>query len=1012
MKNSRVELDKRNADDIKNQIEALAKAYVPEWNFDRSNPDIGSVICLLFAEQMADNVKHFNDLVDVYHAELVNMTGVSLMQAQPAGTNVVMELVSDTVAGSYVPKGTKLFGGDAETRFIFETAHPAYITSSKLKEVISTDEETGTVRALYGTKDKMTLLPDYSEDAESSGAEEFTIEGLGEEQQITFTAFDNKTEGVGKNAVLLYHSYYFDVDDDTVYMRLKGPDDLPSKILDGQYSIKYLSEEGIVPFDSVTLVKDDILALKKSKPCKKYMSDKEYSVMIIEALKPISSNVVLENVDFSSMGSKQLFTSVNNGNTDLTVEEFKPFGDTLSLFSECYLSHDNYFSRVGAQITISFDLSFGVHNVSMSAAQIEDSLKIVKRKPRLAINTRVVEAFVDEVSVEYLSVTGWKRLKLSTDATTIFAKAEGGKYCFSFICPGDWAEDTQRSIRLQVIKCENCYMMPCKHNYPIISNARIEYSYNDRFIKPEKVETVYGMTREDVTTAFMTGRPITAFRSSIYKDNAMYLGFDRKFEAGPISLSIVFEEEIARSGIALKYEYSTAEGFRTLQIIDKTEALSRSGQIRFIPPDDMSMIDIEGRKCYYIRIIDVNKHFSDKNIYHPIIKDIILNSVEVYNIDTHDFEEFYIDEVAPNMEVSIAADNMLDADVFVNEKGLHSEVEMQSIIKKTPDDVYVEYDSFGNIKEFFVKWKEVSSFDNSKSSDRHYVLDRMSSTVYFGDGVRGAVPSVTNGTAIRIKARSCNGSEANIPAKSIEGSIGMLDFIGSITNPFPAFGGSSTESIYSAMNRAANIIGSRNRIVTIADYKNEILSFSENINKVECVVGETVDGVKKEGVISIVLLMKDFGLGTHSFDRIVPRLRSHLEECVEMTACDNVIEIVEPIGLSISVDIWMNKMKDENDYEIQMKLINDLNDFLSPVSDIYHAGWEIGKLPSRTQIMMRLNSLKTGAFIRRLVITGSYADASGVHECDLEDIVPNRFFVVKNGVHKAHIISDEKLKFV
>ena len=79
MKNSRVELDKRNADDIKNQIEALAKAYVPEWNFDRSNPDIGSVICLLFAEQMADNVKHFNDLVDVYHAELVNMTGVSLM---------------------------------------------------------------------------------------------------------------------------------------------------------------------------------------------------------------------------------------------------------------------------------------------------------------------------------------------------------------------------------------------------------------------------------------------------------------------------------------------------------------------------------------------------------------------------------------------------------------------------------------------------------------------------------------------------------------------------------------------------------------------------------------------------------------------------------------------------------------------------------------------------------------------------------------------------------------------
>lgn len=1010
MKNSRVELDRRNADDIKNQIEALSKAYVPEWHFDRNNPDIGSVICLLFAEQMADNVKRFNELVDVYHAELVNMIGVSLLKAQPAGTNVVMELVSDMVPGSYVPKGTKLFGGSGEERFIFETAHPAYITNSKIKEIISTDALTGTARSLYGSKEKMSILPGDVAQTPAESPEEDMIPVDLYDNSISFTAFDDKGEGIGKNAVLMYHSYYFDVDDDTIYMRLKGPDELYRKIIDGTYSLKYLSEEGLVPFDEVKCYRDDILTLRKNKPCKKIMTDKEYSVVVIEANRPIMDKVVLDGIDFSSKGSKQPFMSVNTGNTDLTPELFKPFGDTLSLFSECYLSHDKYFSRVGAQITISFELSFGVHNVSMSAAQIEDSLKIVKRKPKLAINARVVEAFADEISIEYLSKTGWKRLPLTTDATTLFATGEAGRYSLSFICPSDWEEDSGRSIRLQIIRSENCYMMPCNHNYPIIRNATVEYSYDDRFILPEKVETVHGMTREDVTSVFLAGKSITAFRQSEYTENAIYFGFDKKLMAGPISLSVVFEEEIAHSATALRYEYSTIEGFKTLQIIDKTDAFARSGQIRFIPPDDMAMVTIEGRRCYFIRVVDIGKHFSEKNVYRPIIKNLLLNSVEVFNVDTHDIEEFYIDEVSPNMELTLAADNLLDADVYVNENGIHTEEEMQTIIKKNPEDVYVEYDSDGNVKQFFYKWTEVSSFDKSQRGDRHYVLDRLSSKIYFGDGVHAAIPSVTEGTAIRVLARSCNGSEANIGANTIEGSIGMLDFIGEINNPFPAFGGSSTETVNSAMNRAANVIGSRNRIVTIADYKNEILSYSENINKVECVVGETVEGRRKEGVISIILLMRDFGLGTHSFDRIVPGLRSHLEECVEMTACSDSIEIVEPIGVSISVDIWMNKMKDENDYEIQAELIEDLNEFFSPVSDESHVGWEIGKLPSRTQIMMRLNSLKTGAFIRRLVITGTYADANGIHECDLEDLVPNRFFVVKNGEHKAHIISDERLK--
>ena len=145
MKQSRVDLDGRKAADIREQIKTLSKVYVPEWHFDTKNPDIGSVIAMIFADQVAENTSRFDELLDVYHAELANMAGVSLMPAQPASTMVVMELSSGLINGSYVAKGTKIYGGEGEDRVIFETAHPMYITSSKLTDILSTDSKTGTI---------------------------------------------------------------------------------------------------------------------------------------------------------------------------------------------------------------------------------------------------------------------------------------------------------------------------------------------------------------------------------------------------------------------------------------------------------------------------------------------------------------------------------------------------------------------------------------------------------------------------------------------------------------------------------------------------------------------------------------------------------------------------------------------------------------------------------------------------------------------------------------------------
>ena len=73
--------------------------------FRRTDPDAGSVIGLIFAHQMSENIRRLNQVTDKYRTEFVNMLNISLRPAYPANGVVVMDLVSDTILVSTSRKG-------------------------------------------------------------------------------------------------------------------------------------------------------------------------------------------------------------------------------------------------------------------------------------------------------------------------------------------------------------------------------------------------------------------------------------------------------------------------------------------------------------------------------------------------------------------------------------------------------------------------------------------------------------------------------------------------------------------------------------------------------------------------------------------------------------------------------------------------------------------------------------------------------------------------------------------
>ena len=136
-KASEFRIDPRTESDLREQIARLAQSYTPEWAFHPEDPDIGSVIGLLFASQLSGNIRRLNQIVEKYHTEFINLLDLSLQAAFPAVGVAVFDMIPDTVAGVQVPRGVKLLaesGGDE--RVVFETQNELFVTSAVLTDIM------------------------------------------------------------------------------------------------------------------------------------------------------------------------------------------------------------------------------------------------------------------------------------------------------------------------------------------------------------------------------------------------------------------------------------------------------------------------------------------------------------------------------------------------------------------------------------------------------------------------------------------------------------------------------------------------------------------------------------------------------------------------------------------------------------------------------------------------------------------------------------------------------------
>lgn len=1009
-------IDPRTESDLRAQMAELAHSYTPEWAFDPDKPDIGSVIGLLFASQLAGNIRRLNQVVDKYHTEFINLLDLSLKAALPAAGVAVFDMIPDTVAGVHIPRGVKLLAqGEGDARVVFETQQDVFVTSARLTDLVGVSGPCGSIHPIRGDWRKEPLLPRRLSAADGIKEDASAADGGTDEAKPEFpiALFDYTGENIARGALLLYHSSLFDTAPGVsvlVYAKeaVTG-ESMAAALCDADsYRWSYLSPEGLTPI-AAKAGADGSVVLEKGGDNRHLLIDgTEYAVLCVETVGMPPHTVDLRSIEVSSSCAPTAPDCVIHNDEQLDSRSCLPFGATASIFDECYIGHDRIFRQQGAGIELTFHLEYEDKLVDLLPQQVQEELKIIKRRPRPAQLGRA-ETCVQRMALEYFNGRGWYRLPCDSDWQTLFDSTHTGEVSIRFQCPEDWRESVMggvegRMIRLRVMQADNCFLQPCLHRMPRLRDMRLRYRYVGFRRLPQRVERICGTVREDITAAVQQRQPFTAFAPLPYPENALLLGFDRPFDGAPVSLFFDIEENIHFARAPLQFYYSAAGGFKRLRIVDGTHGMRQSGTVLFDPPEDFAPFPVEGRRRYWLRLTDEAGAFDRQACCHAVIRSILLNAIEIKNIETLPEKQLYIEAAVPNMAFPLDTDNILSAEVFVNEYGALTQGEMQSMLAEEPDNVRAEYNLLGEISAFFVRWTEVDSFDRSAPGERHYVIDRMLSLLRFGDGVNVKIPRAQHGVAVTVRVQRCEGAGGNLPAGTVSSPYRNMMYIDRVYTPVATTAGSSLETVERARLRGTNLISGQDRLVSLSDFKRAVQSYSSVIEKVRCIPGHAPDGRKDARLISIAVMMRDYQQGSYSFHHMKKTLSAYLLSHCEATVSPDDLYLTEPSYITLSVDVWAETAQTDLAFQVQNALTARITAFLDPLGSGSGKGWEIGSLPDEKQIGMMLRTAEVNALVRRFAVHARRVEPDGVHECSLSELPRSPFMIGVNGIHRVHIV--------
>jgi predicted phage baseplate assembly protein len=289
------------------------------------------------------------------------------------------------------------------------------------------------------------------------------------------------------------------------------------------------------------------------------------------------------------------------------------------------------------------------------------------------------------------------------------------------------------------------------------------------------------------------------FKSSLpFPEIELDLAFFVQATSGPVAPATCGGVTAAPLSGTIVWEYWNGSDWMPMALVeDDTAAFTRDGHVRVqLPPSGSIVLDTLGLKTdadrYWIRAR------LEKSNYQlpPKLLAIRTNTASATQAETISYEILGISDGRPKQVFTTSDSPILESTMVL------------------------EVDE----GEGFVQWTEVPDPFGSGPDDTHYILNRSTGEVRFGDGIRGRIPVANPANPQNIRAttyRVGGGARGNVGAGTVTSLLGGLQGIAAnkIANLFPAGGGADEESLASAKDRAPGVLRTRDRAVTPEDFE-------------------------------------------------------------------------------------------------------------------------------------------------------------------------------------------------
>ncbi len=988
-------IDNRSKRDIIEYMKKISKTYTPEWNFNESDPDVGTGLALIYADMYYETVKRFNKSAQKYMYEFFNLIGVEMLPATVSKGYVSFQLSSSRLQEAVeVKSGTQLVANSQGQQVLFQTLDDVLVSNSRIQSVYMTNGNMDVISKVYGFEENKDVNKDITVNL-------FDILNYDNSQSHSVYLYHKSVFNIEGNAFVGINFINMEYDPESANVQFE------KCLSSGLIKFQYYTAEGYVDFAKVYTIDNKLIGIKlDSQPKFEVVnSDEEYSVRIVSTAKDLFKNKVFKRLECFSQSKDIIPFNVFSNDIECNTNQCYPFGEKPIIYDEFYIACKDAFSKEGATIEVSFYVdfkSFPIQDAPVETAPLEYKL-IMKRsqfKPE-----EEFEISIDNVVWEYFNGNGWARLFTNDKYSDVFNPKGGRKTkTISFICPSDMHTININAkecyyIRAKILKINNAFKTKGMYITPIVSEIAIKYHY-ENYALPSGVVCNNNLQEDTYNGREFNskGSAIQPFKYLTNSYSEMYLGFDIPPEYGPVKFLFCMKDDLNFDTVKLRWSYLTSDGWKTLTMFDATESFKKTGVVTLIGNDDFKRETFFKDNLYWVKVSDFQDGYSNvKNNLYPTIEEVHNNIAEVINVVDVPQEIFSVEPFEEDKVCTLVNGMVYSIEVWVDEISELTNNEIAELDSKGLLDI--TNDIFGVPTNIWVKWSETDNLKLSTPNDRHYKVDRNIGTVTFGDNVHGKIPPYKGGDTIKVKYSIGGGKVGNVQKDKINQINQTLGFVSNVYNPLITYGGTDVECVDTAIKRTSSTFRTRNRAVTAFDYEALVYEAERSILKVKFIPHILPDGSKAFGNMVIVILIENYAQDKSYFTMVKDRVIDYISEKMSTNIYQaGGLSVIEPIYVyyNIKVEVCTNDLK--NVFDVKSNIENSLDSFFNIMTGNFNGkGWDIGVLPNTLQILNVLKGVSGVSFVKNIVVTPYIRVNSQIVEVDISSMKGREFALGFNG---------------